>query len=128
LKYEDKIQRNLADEFGDVYAWSPWFQFREIGSENPRWCQPDGLLFQPLHGLITIVEIKYQHTSAAWWQMKMLYHPVVARLFPANLWRFNFCEVVRWHDPVVKFPEPYRMVPSLAILRPGEVGVHILNP
>jgi hypothetical protein len=42
---------------------SPWFYFKAVGSEKVRWCQPDGLLFDFQSGLITIVEVKLQHTG-----------------------------------------------------------------
>ena len=126
LAYERKIQDILTDEYPDNYIAGPWFRFQT--RNRIRWCQPDGLLVQPIHGLITIVEIKLQHTPAAWWQLKELYYPVLAFAFPATHWEFNFLEVVKWHDPAVQWPEPYRMCADPLMLQPEENGCHILKP
>jgi hypothetical protein len=127
IRYEQRVQDHFTELFDGFYVPGPWFCFGEAGRANPRWCQPDGLLFQPRHQLITILEIKYQHTPDAWWQLKTLYYPILAVAFPPNLWRFAFCEVVKWHDPAVAFPEPYRLTPSPAALSPGAFGVHIIK-
>lgn len=127
-RYERKVQEELLLSYEDYYVPSPWFRFSEVGVERPRWCQPDGLLFQPLYATITIVEVKLQHTPDSWWQLKQLYHPVVARAFPPDLWRYNFCEIVKWHDPAVTYPEPYRMVPDPLALGVGQIGCHIMKP
>lgn len=127
-RYELKVQSELSLQYDWNYVPSPWFYFLEAGGDRPRWCQPDGLLIQPLHATITIVEVKLQHTSDAWWQIKQLYLPVVAAAFPPDLWTYNFCEVVKWHDPAVSFPEPYRLVPDVLALGEGQFGCHILNP
>ena len=111
-----------------MYVPSPWFTFGELGNSRPRWCQPDGLLFQVADLLITIVEVKLQHTPDAWWQTKQLYLPVLARAFPPNLWEYNICEVVKWYDPAIVFPEAHRLAASPLILAPGQFGVHILKP
>ena len=127
-RYERKIQAELELNYEEYYVSGPWFIFGELGTERTRWCQPDGLLFQPLYSTITIIEIKLQHTSDAWWQVKQLYHPVVARAFPPDLWRYNFCEIVKWHDPEVEFPEGYRLVPDPLALGIGQFGCHIMKP
>lgn len=127
-RYELKVQRELELRYDWNYVPSPWFYFQEAGKDRPRWCQPDGLLFQPLYETITIVEVKLQHTSDAWWQVKQLYLPVIAAAFPPDLWRYNYAEVVKWHDPAVSFPEPYRLIPDLLALGEDQFGVHILNP
>jgi len=63
----------------------------------PRFCQPDALLIDVYSGRVVIVEVKYQHTTDAWWQLLALYVPVVRRLFgPA--WEVACCEIVRWCD------------------------------
>ena len=108
-----------------MYVASPWFLFKEAGRETPRWCQPDGLLFLPYSGQIIIVECKLKHTSDAWWQLKMLYLPVIAKAFPEHLWKYGLCEVVRWYDPDVFFPEAIRLIPDVAKVGPKDFGVHI---
>lgn len=126
--YEAKTQKVLAEEFGGFYVPSPWFQFKSSGHERVRWCQPDGLLFDPLGGRITIVEVKLQHTAAAWWQVKLLYHPVLAHFFPPSLWDYAFVEVVKWFDRDTLFPERVQLLPHIALAEVNRFGVHILKP
>lgn len=92
-----------------------------------RWCQTDGLLIQPQGGLITIVEIKYQHTPDAWFQLRELYEPVVRRAFgPA--WEVALLEVVKWYDPSTFFPERHLMCADPLHPPIGSIGVHIWAP
>lgn len=126
IRYEERVQRYLLDAFPTLYVPSPWLHFRESGYESFRWCQPDGMLIDAPKGVITLVEIKYSHTSDAWWQLNHLYRPVVQTLFPPRLWRIEVCEVVRWYDPAVAFPEPCRLVNNPLKDVPG-FRVHIFN-
>jgi hypothetical protein len=107
---------------------SPWFTFRSAGDNAIRWCQPDGLLFQPLDSLLTVIEIKLQHTSDAWWQTQQLYLPVIAQVFPPALWRYNICEIVKWFDPHTNFPWKFKMCEHPLMLAPNTFGVHICKP
>lgn len=104
VRYEKKVQRHLQELFPETYLPSPWLHFRSEGKW--RWCQPDGLLFDVERGRIVCVEVKYSHTAQAWWQTRQLYIPVLQKIFPTDLWSFEVCEVVRWYDPAVVFPEP----------------------
>lgn len=124
-RYERKVHAHFSDEFGDYYLPSPWFHFRASGSERERWCQPDALLFQPLHRILTIVEVKLQHTSDAWWQTNQLYSPVVSRVFPPELWTYNIVEVVKWFDPSVRFPWHYQKCSHILTLPINTFGIHI---
>ena len=125
IRYENKVHGHFADLYGDYYVPSPWFQFREVGNDRLRWCQPDGLLFMPLEGKIIIVECKLQHTSDAWWQLRWLYLPVVAKAFPATFWDYGLCEVVKWFDPAVAFPEKVQMRENVADAGNNRIGCHI---
>ena len=127
IRYERKVQTHLSELYND-YVASPWFIFKELGTYKTRWCQPDGLLFNTHRGQITIMECKLRHTAEAWWQMKWLYLPVIAKAFPPDLWRYGMCEVVKWYDPATPFPEETRFKATLAETRPGEIGVHIYKP
>ena len=91
-------------------------------------CQPDGLLIDIPEGRITIIEIKLQHTPAAWWQLEMLYAPVLSSLFAGG--KFDFClvEAVKWLDPSVPFPVTFQKLPDITFAEPGRFGVHICNP
>lgn len=85
------------------------------------------MLIDAQRGVIHVVEIKYSHTSDAWWQLRRLYVPVLQRIFPQNLWDFEVCEIVRWFDPAVAFPEPWKLVDN-PMKRSNAVKIHIFNP
>lgn len=126
VEYEAKVHEylKLLDE---NYVPGFWLSF--VCSDAPKWryCQPDGLRFDFQNGIITLVEIKYQHTPDAWFQVKQLYYPVLRAVFPAHLWRFDFCEVVKWYDPARAFPEPVRLVANP--FTPADIfKVHIWRP
>jgi hypothetical protein len=126
IRYEREVQAYLSDLYGLDYLPSPWIRFESEG-RGLRFCQPDGLLFQPEKGRITIVEIKYQHTPLAWWQLLQLYAPVVAKLFPKQLWILDVCEVVKWYDAGTIFP--VRPVLAAQVHMPIELfKVHIYRP
>lgn len=124
LRYEKQVHEHLQNLCGSFYIPGPWFQFSTY-DHGVRWAQPDGLLFHPYTGLITIVECKLQHTSDAWWQLKWLYQPLIRHLFPAPYWRVALVEVVKWYDPMTQFPEVHRKVPTVLTVQPGEFSVHI---
>lgn len=131
IRYERKVQDYLSTFYGDRYLASPWLRFypRAQGDEPARWrwCQPDGLLIDLAKGRITIVEVKYQHTSDAWWQVKHLYLPVLKKMFPESWWEFDFCEVVKWYDPSTLFPEKTVLAQEVSMKHPN-FKVHIWRP
>lgn len=103
VQYEKKVHAYLEQLYGERYVQSPWLKFFSDGKW--RWCQPDALVIDLPRGRILIIEVKYQHTSDAWWQVRRLYEPVLRIIFPDVLWTYEFCEVVKWYDPAVDFPE-----------------------
>lgn len=125
LRYQEKVSSHLNDRFGEVFVSGPWFRYKAVGVDKPRWCQPDGLLFIPELSRIILIEVKLQHTSDAWWQLRQLYLPVVAHAFPPSRWEYVLCEVVRWYDPIVAFPEKVRLRPDVLSAEPGEFACHI---
>ncbi len=128
IRYEFKAQEYLLCN-SDFYLPSPWFYYK--GNNRLRWCQPDGLLFNFRTGHLIIVEIKYNHTSDAWWQLRKLYFPIIVRIFPPELWTISVLEVVKWYDPATHFPEQLRLIakPDEAFGLPqGITGVHIWRP
>lgn len=125
VRYEKKVQDYLQYSYADLYLASPWIKFFEAGSW--RWCQPDGLLWDFRRGVITIVEIKYQHVALAWWQTKQLYAPVLRLMFPERLWKIEFCEIVKWYDPAVVFPEKVILACDVDMPHTG-FKVHIYKP
>lgn len=128
IRYEAKVHKTFEAQFGAHYVASPWFRFQELGVDKVRWCQPDALLFDFEKGQITLIECKLQHTADAWWQLRWLYLPVLAKVFPGNLWKISLIEVVKWYDPAVAFPEEVRLRASVQESKTGEFGVHILKP
>lgn len=127
VRYERKVHSALLELLPDTYVPSPWLHFLAEGEERWRWCQPDGLIVNAERGIITCVEVKYSHTADAWWQIRKLYLPVLAALFPADLWELQAVEVVKWFDPAVRFPEAIEMASELD--RPSrKFKVHIFRP
>ena len=127
VQYEKKVQEYLLRQHEGDYLASPWFSFQSAGSEQLRWCQPDGILFDWKEGRLILVEVKYQHTALAWWQLRHLYFPVVRALFPERLWTFEFCEITKWYDPQTAFPCAVSLARSALAHCPG-FKVHIWKP
>ena len=127
VKYERDAHMHFREQFGAEYIYSQWFQFQEPDNKV-RWCELDGLLLRPKLGLVTILEMKYQHTSDAWWQLNYLYRPILRHLLPSGLWDISVCEVVKWYDPATAFPEAVRRVSDVRDVQPEEFGVHIWKP
>lgn len=125
LRYERKAHQHFSTIFPGRYGGGQWITFREKHSGRVRWAQPDGLIVDYRRELIIILEMKIRHGDYAWWTLRYLYEPLVEFLFPS--WRVACCEVVRWFDPAVPWPEPFRRVSDPSLLRPGEIGVHIWN-
>lgn len=125
VRYEAAVQAYLTDQYGPNYLAGPWIKFMDQG--RLRWCQPDGLLFDCPRGSITIVEVKYQHTPDAWWQVRHLYGVVLASMFPADCWSFSACEVVKWYDPAISFPERVVLARTVDMATPF-FKVHIWKP
>lgn len=128
IRYERRVQEHLGNLYGDRYLDSPWLRFFPAGDgARWRWCQPDGILLDPERGRITVVEVKYQHTSDAWWQVRHLYLPVLQAMFPPALWEFDFCEVVKWYDPATPFPERTVLAQEVCMRHPS-FKIHIWRP
>lgn len=120
LRYERKVHDELARRYEASYGPSQWISFKVGRGFDVRWAQPDGLLLNYEAGLITIIEVKIRHTERAWWQLRELYEPLVAFLFPS--WRVALCEVCRSFDPSVAWPEPFRFCEP-ASARAGELAI-----
>ena len=127
LRYERRVQEMLLQRYPNAYVPGPWLRFSTGG--KMKWCQPDGLLFDIRQGLIIIVEIKYNHTSDAWWQLWELYLPVVRKMFPEKLWRIQTLEIVKWYDAVIPWPIGIRLAEEPHSLpRTDLTCVHIWKP
>lgn len=124
IRYERKVHDWLRDRYS-IYFDSQWFRF--FAGAALRWCQCDGLIIDPHSGRITIVEVKYQHTFDAWYQLFELYLPVVQVAF-GPMWTVSCCEVVKWYDSAVAGDPRPTLVASPDLARPGQFAVHILTP
>lgn len=122
VKYEASGQAHLTERFGSAYLPSPWIRFTDDNGSH--WCQPDGLL--SISDWLVIVEFKYQHTSDAWTQLRLLYEPVVKVLHPGL--PVGVLEIVKWYDCALAFPEPVKLVKDVAAHLSQEFGVHIWKP
>lgn len=78
---------------------APWIQYQNGAL---RFCQPDALLFLPGNQIV-IVEAKLTHTADAYWQLRLLYEPVLRILYPEAC--IHVLEITRSFDPAVAMPE-----------------------
>jgi len=128
LRYERRAHEHFEREFGFKYIRSPWYIYKLAGSEKYKWAQPDALLIDIDAGLITICEMKYQHTSEAYWQVVEKYLPLTQKLFGTGIWKFATIEIVKWYDCAAAFPTEITLRDCITKARPGEFGVHIWKP
>ena len=126
VRYERKVLDHLETSASLPLLRSPWIEFGELEQGRPRWCQPDGLLLDPWEGRIVLLEVKYQHTADAWWQLTQLYSPVLQKLLPQ--WDICKVEVVKWFDPATSFPEKPLLLPDPVDAGRDGIHVHILKP
>ncbi len=127
-RYESKVHNYLLKRYPEAYVASPWLCFKDR-TRNARhsWCQPDGWLIDLQRGIITIIEVKLSHNTDSWWQIRHLYEPVTRFLFGKE-WKYAACEVTRFCDPSVKFPEDITLTPDPLMLWSGAFGVHVWRP
>lgn len=108
-RFEKKLLSKLETKDGFQVLKAPWIQY-ENGST--RWCQPDALIIRKDD--VLIIEAKLTHTSDAYWQLRLLYEPVVRLLSPgANI---HLVEITRSFDPAVRMPEEMVLFFELDIL------------
>ncbi len=112
--FEARVQADLAHLLGPRYLPGPWFSFNS-GSNFVRVCQPDGILELPRS--VLLIEIKLQHTIAAWYQLRQLYQPVVERAFRKPT---TIVEIFRSGDILSVYPEPVLLIPGKDMLRLAE--------
>jgi len=125
IRYEERTHVALTSRYGESYVASPWILFCEPGA-RPRYCQPDGWHIDIEAGKLNIIEIKYNHTSAAYWKLFGLYLPATRALFGPD-WVYTCVEVVRWYDPATYGPMDATLRRNIHEAREGEWAVHILN-
>lgn len=122
LVFEAKIQNEMADRY-DGYVGGSWIRYYDFEGKR-RFCSPDGLHFNLLDGIITIVEIKWQHTIKAFYQLRNLYYPVVRNLFSGN-WSIAMVEVVSKWVRLEDYPTEVVFVKEIDRVEPDSFGVVI---
>ena len=126
VRYESRVNNMLEAQYPQHYIQSPWIQFQD-SSSGPRWAQPDGFLIDVEAGRVIVIEVKYNHTELAWFQLFMLYLPLARFLFQGR-WTFSCLEIVNWYDPKVKCPTRAIMCKHIEHAFPEELNCHIWNP
>jgi|SRR5262245_9376727 len=109
-RYERKALAYLRRALGEGFISSPWFRY-EDGQSTLHWCQPDGILRIP--PLTIAFEVKYSFTSAAWWQLRRLYEPILRVAYRGPV---GVVVVCKSFDPAVPFPEEYILCPLASTL------------
>lgn len=132
VRYEKRAQAylkrmiDLTGTAGESLLQSPWLAFKANGSLRERYCQPDAVLVDTSNKHITIFEVKLQHTSAAWWQVRQLYEPVLRVIYPG--FSFSAIEIVKWLEPKTTFPETFFYAENIFARDGSKFGVHIYDP
>ncbi len=124
VRYEKRVHKHLHKMYPGRYLEGPWIQFYD---PDMRVCQPDGLIIDVQKGIIILVEVKLRHCPEAYYQLRRLYKPVLHSMFPPSLWQIRCCEVVRWYDPTVKWPEGHILRENVHDTPRDTIGVHIYN-
>lgn len=126
VRYERKVHSRLLDAWGFArYFPSQWFVFGD--GRKVFYFQPDGLLFLEDPRRIALLEVKYQHTPDAYWQLEHYYLPLMRLFFARTQVPIVTVEICKWYDPATQFPRPVRLLESLQLARDGSFNVHILN-
>lgn len=107
LRYEIKVCERLVEEWE---GFLPQVVLKFTSDFISEKCIADGLLlWHPLlrAGEIVVVEVKLKHTADAWFSLKYLYQPVVARAFPRQ--RVRRLEICRSYESGVRLPESHTL-------------------
>ena len=125
VRYERKVHARLEQSYGLEYFPSPWFAYHYRG--KIRYCQPDAILALDPRRTLLIVEVKYSHTSDAYWQLENVYLPVLRTFLGASSWSLATVEICKWFDATIQFPCPVALCEDLTQARTHSFNVHILN-
>lgn len=125
IRYERKVHDRFLQTYGLDYIPSQWFSYGLCG--QTKYCQVDGILLAEAKGLLVLVEVKYNHTADAYWQLENLYLPVLRTWLHRSPLAIATVEVVKWYDPAVAYPRRPVLVEDLMQAKPGNFSVHILN-
>lgn len=102
LRYEKQVLAKLDKEYDEELIIGPWLKFYDENGDG--WCQPDALHFDILKGVLTVFEVKLSRTYDAWWQLRGLYAPLLAKAYPD--FEVKVVKVVKnWYPGF--WPEPF---------------------
>lgn len=107
----------------DSISSSPWFHYLDSSSRRS-YCQPDFLVADVLQ--VLVVEVKLRWTTDAWWQLRKLYLPVVAKAFP-DRHPVPLC-ITRSYDPSAQIPEEVNLVDGIDLCSPDKFNVLVWRP
>lgn len=125
LAYQRRIEAWAAagDLRGRTLVPSPWYCYIDCGGAR-RYCQPD-LVLDDGHSLVAC-EVKIRWTVDAWWQLRRLYLPVLARAHFDRTPVFALC-ITRSYDPAVAAPEPVVLVDDLMDCKPDQFNLLVVR-
>lgn len=101
IRFEKVVAKRL-DELFPEHLSSLGFKYCDGGDVGI--CIPDGIIYT--EKWVIVLETKLRHTMDAWHHLRRLYAPVVAYAFKKPV---RCIEVVKYYDPDIKFPEPFRL-------------------
>lgn len=119
---------------------SPWIVFQSKSDQSfdsnsngssVRFCQPDAIFVSSKRPRVILIEIKYSHTNEAWRQLRLLYEPVLRKLFEPTFGselEIACIELCRWFDPHEPFTEHFYYEENPLDARSGKLGIHIYRP
>lgn len=123
LAFQKRVtQWAFEGKYHGAISISPWFCFID-GSGSRHYCQPD-LLFSD-ETTIVVCEVKLRWTADAWWQLRKLYLPVLAKVFPKQT-LIPLC-ICKSFDPSVIVPEKINLHPDLYDCRPDCFNVVLVS-
>ena len=118
MVFEKHGHQLFNDLYQELYVPAPWIKFRNTA--NPRLmrlCQPDGLIVDVRRNTLTIIEFKLRHTSDSWFQLRLLYYPIIRRMF-GQAWHIRILEVAKYPNPEVIIPENAALIREIAQCTP----------
>jgi hypothetical protein len=108
LAFEKKAIVHLNWELSDEVFAHPTFRFNN-GTPLDQYAIPDALWVAGK--TLTIFEIKLRHTADAYYQLKDLYAPIIAKAYPG--FAINLVEICRHYDRTIKLPGKVTFVDNL---------------
>ncbi len=131
LRYEKRVQSHvqklLTGRDGLSALFNPWVLYhnRSDGPTAANFCQPDIVLAG--QGRVWIIECKLTHTNDSWQQLRLLYEPVLRKIYPKGT-QFALVEVCKWFDPHTRYNETYYYCEDIFNAEIGRLGIHIYKP